>query len=231
VTVVAVHQPNYLPWLGYFAKIARADIFVFLDDVQFSKGSFTNRVQIARGGAPSWLTQPVRYQFGDPISVVSFAKPDWARAHAEAIRQTYRRTACFPSVWPDIEALLAEATGGLATVNVRLNQALAARLGLVNCRFVKSSSLPISRDAEAGTRLAEIVAHLAPGGTYLSGKGGAKYQSEVTFAARGIRLVYSTFSPPTYSQGHEPFLPGLSIIDALFHCGWEATAEQLRAAA
>lgn len=227
--IVAVHQPNYLPWLGYFAKMARADVFVLLDDVQFSKGSYTNRVQIARGGAAHWLTLPIRHDFGAAISEIVLAREDWARAHRDTLRQAYAKAAHFRTVWPEIEHWLGQARGGLAAVNGYLVRAIAERLAL-RPRIVASSDLAIAASS-ADERLVGIVASLAPGGTYLSGAGGANYQSEALFRAHGIGLVYSSFKPAAYARSGDPFLPGLSIVDAVFHLGWEETAALIRPAA
>lgn len=226
--IVAVHQPNYLPWLGYFAKIAQADVFVLLDDVQFSKGSYTNRVQIARSGAGVWLTLPVRHEFGAAIDAVQVARDDWARSHADTLRQSYRKAAHFGDVWPTISDWLAGASGSLAAINGRLVRDIAARLGLA-ARFETSAALGITAEA-ADERLALIVARLAPGGTYLSGGGGAKYQSAAVFDAHGVTLAYSAFKPSPYPRSGEPFIAGLSILDALFHTGWDATAQMVRSA-
>jgi hypothetical protein len=226
--IVAVHQPNYLPWLGYFAKIAQADAFVFLDDVQFSKGSYTNRVQIARNGAPVWLTQPVRHEFGSPIRAVELARPDWARGHADTLKQAYRRSASFAEVWPLLETWLTEASGRLSDINAQLVRSIATRLGIAT-RFVVSSELHVIADS-ADERLARIAARIAPGGTYLSGGGGVKYQSEEVFTHAGIKLAYSKFQSTPYPRSGEPFIAGLSIVDALFHLGWEATGRLVRQA-
>ena len=223
MTTVAIHQPNYLPWLGYFAKMAAADIFVLLDDVQFSKGSYTNRVQMARAGAPVWLTVPVTHKFGAQIREVGIASPDWTRGHVETLKQAYRKAARFSEVWPELERWLAQASGSLADINSGLIRQFAARLGL-SARLTMSSELPIAVDAAADQRLALIVAYLAPGGTYLSGAGGAKYQTEPMFAAHGLKLAYSTFKLAPYACSGDTFLPGLSVVDALFHLGWEETA-------
>ena len=100
--IVAIHQPNYLPWLGYFYKIARADVFVFLDDAQYSKNSYTNRVQVSEPGGAKWLTVPVSYNFGDLISDVRPAVPDWPSRHMDTIRNYYRSAPCYRAVWPRI---------------------------------------------------------------------------------------------------------------------------------
>lgn len=227
VTVVAIHQPNYLPWLGYFAKIAAADVFVLLDDVQFSKGSYTNRVQISRNGAAGWLTVPIRHEFGALIKDIEIARADWSTAHRSILKQSYGGAAAFASVWPALEPWLAEAEGGLADINGALIRRIAQRLAL-RTRFLTSSQIGVTATA-ADERLAAIVSRIAPGGTYLSGQGGASYQSADVFAARQVRLAYSAFKPVPYARGDETFLPGLSIVDALFHLGWDETAALLRA--
>jgi len=223
--IVAIHQPNYLPWLGYFAKMAQADIFVFLDDVQFSKGSYTNRVQIARNGVPAWLTLPVRHDFGAPICKIEIAKADWSESHRSALSQAYRNARHFSSVWPEIEGWLTAADCSLSDVNIGLIRRFASRLG-IETRLLTSSTLGIDADV-ADERLAKIVGTLAPGGTYLSGAGGAKYQSDDTFRAHGLSLGYSTFKPLPYARSGEAFLPGLSIIDAVAHLGWDDTSALL----
>jgi hypothetical protein len=227
MTVVAIHQPNYLPWLGYFAKMAASDVFVLLDDVQFSKGSYTNRVQIDRAGTPAWLTLPIRHSFGATIGQTTLAREDWARSHLDTLKQSYRRAACFDATWREFEATLRAAKGSLAEVNAHLVRWLAAQLGLAT-RIEMSSNLALAGDLESDARLAEIVAHMAPGGTYLSGAGGAKYQTEATFAARGVSLAYSSFNLVPYGRGSSPFLPGLSIVDALFHLGPDKTATLIK---
>lgn len=227
MTVVAIHQPNYLPWLGYFAKMAAADVFVLLDDVQFSKGSYTNRAQIDRAGSPAWLTLPVRHSFGATIGQITLAREDWARSHLDTLKQCYRHAACFDAIWREFEAALRAASGSLAEVNAYLVRWLATQLGLAT-RIEISSDLALAGDLESDARLAEIVARLAPGGTYLSGAGGAKYQAEATFATRGVSLAYSSFKPVPYERGSGSFLPGLSIVDALFHLGPDKTAMIVR---
>jgi len=224
--LVAIHQPNYLPWLGYFAKIAAADVFIFLDDVQFSKGSYTNRVQIARDGKSVWLTLPIRCDFGDEISAVKIARDDWARSHGDMLKQAYRKADHFRQVWPDIERFLGQAEGNLADINAGLIGKFVEKLGL-NVRFESSSEMD-AKSTKPDERLVELVSMVDPQGIYLSGKGGAKYQTEDTFSDRGIELQYLGFSSPEYARSGDLFIPGLSIVDAVFHLGWEGTSELLK---
>lgn len=224
MTVVAIHQPNYVPWLGYFRKIAAADVFVFLDDVQFSKGSYTNRVQILQGGRARWLTVPVSHDFGDPIDRVRCAGEGWVAAHLDTLRGAYCRAAAFAAVWPSIVALYADLPApSLAAANRALVTRLAAALGL-RTRFESASALGAAA-GRSDDRLVALVEAVAPGGTYLSGRGGAGYQDPEKFARAGLALRYAGFAPEPYpQQGADGFVGGLSVLDAVFNLGWARTA-------
>jgi hypothetical protein len=222
--IVAIHQPNYLPWFGYFAKLAQSDVLVLLDDVQYSKNSYINRVQVLNGDRRHWITIPVHVRLGVAIDAVSPAKPNWGRSHCDTLLTLYRRAPAFRSVWPDIVALFDSAPrDSIAAINAHFIKGFAELLGLSR-RIVQSSAVETS-EATGDARLAEIVAVLAPGATYLSGSGGRKYQDPATFDARGITLRYSRFAHPQYDQGACGFEAGLSVVDAAFRIGWAATRE------
>jgi hypothetical protein len=226
--IVAIHQPNYAPWLGYFYKVARADLFVFLDDAQYSKNGYINRVQIDGAGTPRWLTVPVRYAFGDPINRVRFALNTWQRTHLDTLKGYYRKASAFRNVWSRIEALYSDfSSGDLAASNAAMIEALAGELGLA--RNFRRASAIAGTDGVGDVRLASLVKSIAPGGVYLSGRGGARYQADATFATAGIELCYTDFIHPIYDQGHDGFLPGLSVLDAVFRLGWSGTAELIAA--
>ena len=109
---VAIHQPNFFPWLGYFDKIARADVFVLLDDVQFAKQSWTNRVQVLIDGEPGWVTAPVRRDGKVSIAEARFdeSKP-WRKKLLKTMYFSYRRAPHFEHVYPRIEALVTDGGG------------------------------------------------------------------------------------------------------------------------
>lgn len=227
MTAVAIHQPNYLPWLGYFAKMARADVFVFLNDAQFSKQSYINRVQILRDDGARWLTVPVHVSLGQAINEVRPAKAGWVRAHLDTLRGAYSAAPAFQAVWPDIEKLYGRlADADLAAINRRLIERIAAHLGLAP-EFRASSELATA-SATADDRLIAIVREIAPGGAYLSGKGGTKYQDPAKFASAGLTLDYVEFEHPRYEQTSEEFVAGLSVLDAVFHLGWDCAAALVR---
>jgi len=222
--IVAIHQPNYAPWLGYFHKIAQSDVFIFLDDVQYPKNGYTNRVQILHDGAAKWLTQPVSARLGMPINEVTPAKPTWRRAHLDTLRTAYHDATHFKDIWPvlnDIYDDLPEAD--IAAINRRLIEELASRVGLT-CRFEASSDFALN--ALKGTdRLVALIEAITPGATYLSGKGGANYQDAEVFETGGISLRYSDYKHPQYAQNGDEFVPGLSILDAVFHLGWRQAGD------
>lgn len=226
MTIVAIHQPNYLPWLGYFYKIRCADIFIFLDDAQYSKNSFTNRVRVLNKEKARWLTLPVSFNFGDPIDMVTVAVRDWPKKHLDSLRGFYGRAPYFRDVWPDFEALYDGLEQDyLANINIHLIRAIAERLDL-QCRFVMASSLDTAQ-ATGDDRLIALTNLLAPGGCYLSGAGGANYQDTAKFETVGLRLEYQDFKHPQYEQQTTAFIAGLSVVDAVFNLGWRKTAELL----
>lgn len=224
--IVAVHQPNYAPWLGYFAKISRADIFVFLDDAQFSKNSYINRVQVLNGGKPHWLTIPVKVHLGDRINAISPAHADWKATHCSSLHNFYRTAPAFRREWPRIRALFeASPASDVSRINQHIIEGLTDLLDL-STHFIRSSTLSTGND-RGDVRLASLVDILAPGGTYLSGQGGQNYQLRETFIEKGIQLEISNFRHPVYTQRSPEFVPGLSILDAIFELGAKDAASLL----
>lgn len=225
--IIAIHQPNFLPWLGYFAKLTAADRLVLLDDAQFSKNSYINRVKVSGPSGPAWLTVPVKVSLGQTIAQVTPARADWAEAAGRKLEAYYRKAAAFREVHPVLCGLLAEATAQphLAAINGFLLAALARRLG-ISTPLIQASTLG-HEELAADDRLVALVHDLACGGTYLSGKGGAGYQDPEKFAQAGLTLRYLDFTPPPYDQGASAFSPGLSVVDALYHLGFAGTARLL----
>jgi len=225
--IVAMHQPNYFPWLGYFHKILLADMFLFLDDVQFSKNSYTNRVQIRGGEKSKWMTIPVSYNFSDPINAVVAARPGWMRSHLDQLRNAYGKAGAFSETWGWVQGVFEDLkeTSDLASLNRGIVEAVASHLDL-DCKFGAASDHNI--EGSGDDRLVALMLATDPRGTYLSGTGGAKYQDASKFEAAGIALRYGDFHHPQYAQAQTEFTPGLSVLDALFHLGRENTAALLR---
>ncbi|HET6900810.1 MAG TPA: WbqC family protein [Vicinamibacteria bacterium] len=231
--VVAIHQPNFLPWLGYFDKITRADVFVLLDNVQFPKtgGTWTNRVQIAVAGQAGWITVPVVRAYRG-VRLVRDMQIDERRPWRETILKTmqasYGRAPFFKSVLPLISDLVRQPTDSLADYNVAAIRALATVLGLDASKLVLASELGVDAAAK-GTDLLIALTRAAGGTTYLCGGGAGGYQDDSRFAEEGIALVYQGFQHPAYPQSHGgPFVPGLSVVDLLVNCGLEEAGRLVR---
>jgi hypothetical protein len=227
---VVITQPTYLPWLGYFEQMQRADVFVFLDSVQFERRSWQCRNRIKGvNGEPMWLTVPLKHQPRETAIcdiLTSTDHPGWGRSHLNTITDRLRRAPYFEEVRTIIEPFLRESPARLADVNIGLIRAFATRLGLAP-EFLRSSELPVV------DRKADLIVNLCRhvGATdYYSAAGSAVYleQARDLFAAAGIRYGYQTWQHPQYPQGGDTFVSHLAIVDALSWIGFDAVAALLR---
>ncbi len=220
--LVAIHQPNFFPWLGYFDKIRRADAFVFLDAVDYPRagsggmGSWTNRVRINIQGEARWITCPVQ-RSGLGVAIKSVSIDDnqpWRLKLLRTLDANYRKAARYAATMTLIEPLLRNEESSLAAFNVAAIQAIAKELGLAT-RIVRQSELD---GAGKATDLLVSLVKAVGGDSYLAGGGAAGYQQDEVFAEAGLRLVYQNFVPQSYGDPAR-FLPGLSVIDYLMHDG------------
>jgi hypothetical protein len=229
--LVAIHQPNFFPWLGYFDKIRRCDVFVVLDDVQFARGgagNWSNRVRLMVGGQPAWISMPVKSaQRGmQKINEVEISSDvPWRIKMTKTIRMHYAKAPHFPAVFPWLEPLIMNPTPSLVDYNLAAIRAICDALSLDTAKFRLSSTL------ESRGQATELLISLVQGvnGTaYLSGDGAGGYQDEQQYEEAGVGLQLQRFAHPVYPQGKSAeFVPGLSIIDALMHCGFEGVKNLL----
>lgn len=218
--VCAIHQPNFFPWLGYFDKMRRADVFVFLDQVDYPKsgnsmGSWCNRVKLNIGGKAAWVWCPVIRESGkQSIDTVRINNQrPWRDDLLKVLVANYKRAANFADALELISGLLAYQTDSLADFNIHAIRRLAEHLG---CRTecVRQSSLP--RILETATdRIVALCRHVGAD-TYLCGGGSSEYIEEAAFAKADIQLVYQNFVPQPYGDSSR-FISGLSVIDWLMH--------------
>ncbi len=231
--VVAIHQPTFFPWLGYFNKIVRSDQFVVLDSVQFPKkgGSWANRVKLLISGQPGWVTMPVDRNYHGVRSYgemqVDSAGP-WRDKLLKTIKTNYSRAFYFDQVFPKVELLIHNSTTRLTDYNLSAILYVAKELGIDTSGIVLASSL---RTDGAGTDLLVSLVKAVNGTAYLCGGGASGYQEDQKFAAAGVNLIYQNFKHPVYEQASPgDFVPGLSVIDALMSCGFQRTSELIRGA-
>lgn len=229
-TVFAIHQPNYVPWMGFFSKLANSDVFVILDTVQYPRGqSFAARNRIKTANGPTFLTVPVSVPKGNEGRAsyldVRLADHKWRKKHLKSLELSYRKAPHFESVM-DLYQPASDGHDTLVELNLSLISAVAAHLG-IDTRLVRLSDL--LDDFGAKSQLIADIAGALGATHYLSGTGGGQdYNDEALLADHGVELAYSSFTPGEYPQLWGEFESHLSVLDALFNCG-PATAEMLEA--
>ena len=215
--IVAVHQPQYLPWLGYFDKMDRADVFVLLDTVQFKKIEWQNRNRIKTASGPQWLTVPVTYRFPQRIGEVGINNRErWQHRQRQAILTNYRQAPCWDFPAPLIEELLTPAWERLSLLNIASVAGLAKLLGISTPLFVASELPGFPEDPDR--RLIAIVKHFGAD-TYLAGGGGRDYMDLDLYRQSGINVAFQEYRHPVYEQRFGPFVPFLTVLDLLFNHG------------
>lgn len=220
--IIAIHQPNYLPWLGYFFKIFSCNVFVFLDTVQFSTQSYTSRVAVKNNrGEKIWLSVPILKKglFGQNINEVKINYNEkWVKKHLATLYQNYSHTMCMRTFFPLIEEIITNEYVSISELNIALITKLTKLIfAESNVEFVRASNLgPLS--GNKSHLLCEICSQLNAD-VYLSGSGAKSYNDKNVFDQYGIELKYYDFVHPVYEQTTSTFLEGLSIIDLIFNCG------------
>ena len=219
---VAIHQPHYLPWLGLLHRMARADLFVVLDHVQFERGNYQNRTQVRVNGVPHWLTVPVRQRSQKERILekeIDWSR-DWAAAHYETLRRAYTAAGYFSAYAGRLKRIYAQRWTRLVELNDAMLALLREAYGITT-PLVKSSQLGV---AGAKSELVLNVCKALGARTLIVGLGGSRaYLDRAQFARAGIALELQQFAHPVYPQrGAAPFTAGLSAVDLLFNCGPDA---------
>ena len=215
--LVGIHQLHYLPWLRYFEKIARADVFVVLDDVQFAKNDWQNRNRVKTASGAVTLTVPVQHRLGQRLDEVRLAPGSgWARKHWQTVRQAYGRAPYFSRFAPFLETTYATAWESLNALNRHLLEGFAGALE-IRTPLVYASTLGVSGAASA--RLAALVRAVGGDSYYCGAYAAATYLDRKIFDDAGIEVVLQVWDAPVYPQLHGAFIPDLSVLDLLMNCG------------
>ena len=215
--IVAVHQPQYLPWLGYFDKIRRADVFCYLDNVQYKKNDWQNRNRIKTAQGWQWLTVPVHYRYPQKICEVTINNTvKWKNKHRQALISNYNRAPYFKEFFELLEPVYLKDWELLCELNMHLIERLKDALKLDQQPTVKASDFDLSEDPT--DRLIDIC-QVLKADTYLSGQDGVNYMNMERFEQRGIRVIVQDFKHPVYPQAFEGFQSHMSVVDLLFNCG------------
>lgn len=215
---VVINQSNYLPWKGYFDLIHDADLFVFYDDLQFTKNDWRNRNKLKTPRGAAWLTIPVGKHLDRLICEVALPAEGWAAAHWRAIEQNYRAAPYFARYAPPLqEALLGRPWQNLSDLNQHLVRLIAHDVLGIKTRFADSRSYQLT--AKKQDRVFELLRAVGAT-TYLSGPAAKAYLEESRFVDAGIELIWKDYGGyPEYPQLHPPFEPAVSILDLIFNTG------------
>ena len=221
--LVGIHQSHYLPWLCYIDKLMRSDVFIVLDDVQFSKNGWQNRNKLKTPSGPTILTVPVHARAGQTLDEVRISGdgPDWKKKHWRTVEQHYRKAPYYDDHAPFLVELYRREWTHLIELNRHMLDYLLDVLGIAT-RVEYASSLDVQ--GVATERLVHLVKAVG-GDAYLSGEFALDaYLDPEPFRESGIELKIQQWTPPTYPQLYGEFIPDLSILDLLMNCGPDACA-------
>lgn len=216
--IISIHQPNFLPWIGYFYKIIKSDIFVILDDVQYTKNSFINRNKIKTPDGEQWLTIPVKHSgnFGSLIKDTEIDSPERTFKKVQGtLTANYKKAKYFDNIFTLLETCFQDKTN-LSILNENLIKSICNYLK-IGTKILKSSEI-LQTNLHSTDKLLHICKELG-GSSYLAGFGSRKYQESQKFEQAEIICDVYDFAHPTYPQLWRDFIPNLSVIDLLFNCG------------
>ena len=218
---VAIIQSNYIPWKGYFDIINDSDIFVFLDDVQYTKNDWRNRNKIKTPKGLSWLTIPSGSNLNRLINEVELKDNNWQKEHWAKITIHYKDSMYF-NLYHDFfeDIYLKRKWSSLSELNQYIIKKISREILGINTEFVNSNEL--ESDGKKQDKVLSLVSSVS-GSVYLSGPAAKDYNDDQLFKDKGIKLIYKDYSNyPEYEQFHPPFEHGVTILDLIFHKGPEA---------
>jgi len=211
--IVSIHQPAYLPWLGYFNRIKKSDIFVFLDNVQFEKNSFINRNKVKTANGPVWLTVPVKLKRHTQSTIKDTlvdSSTDWREKHLKTIYYAYKKAPRFKEKYGKLEMLYSMPFATVSSLCYHHLLWWLGELGILTrvCR-VSDISIPLGKKSDL---VLDICKYLGAD-YYLSGPMGRDYLNEGKFSDSKIKVIYHEFKHPIYPQLWGDFMPNMGVID------------------
>lgn len=226
---VVIHQPDFLPWLGFFHRLLKADLYIVLDHVQFVSGtsrSWMHRDRIKTPAGPRWLSLSLqKAPLGTPIHDIRLV-PDhaWREKNLNLLRENYRKAPYFDYLFPQLERLYRTNHARLVDMTLDAIDLICAAFDI---RIERALSSEMSRTGSSNEMLADLLGQ-AGATHYLSGLGARDYFDSAPFDRAGVEVVWQEFKHPVYPQLHGPFVPMLSAVDMLFNCGADRSRELLR---
>lgn len=214
---VVISQPMYFPWVGMLEQMALADVFVHLDDAQFSKGGFSNRVQIKTPQGVQWLTVPLaKNKLGQRLDEIHPSEHDWQRKHLATVQQAYAAASHVDKMVALVESVFLEKTESLAGLSEASMEAMAEFFEVLPGMILRSSEMQV--DCSGSERVLAICQSLSAT-RYVTGHGGTDYLDHEAFEAANIMVDYMNYEKHVYPQLYGDFTPYVSALDLLANCG------------
>ena len=226
MTIVAIHQPEYLPWLGFFKKMMNSELFVFLDDAQFRKKGWQNRNRIRTKNGTALLSIPVHAHSYPNINEITIDNnKNWSKRHKKSILYNYAGAPYFEEFKDFIELLFEKKFEYLIDLNTEIIKFIMNELE-IKPRIVFSSELKISK--KGSDRVLDICKTVGAD-SYITGTVWAQSHLRTEeFKKSNIPVEFQKFQHPIYTQIHGKFIPEMSIIDLLFNEGRDGAKEILQ---
>jgi hypothetical protein len=220
--IVAIHQPDFLPWLGFFNKVRLCDLLVIGNRTQYRDKGYQNRNRIKTAKGWQWLTVPIVHNWGSAINeikILNVARNGilWDELHLRTLQRNYCKAPFYDQYIGIFEKIYRKRIENLAQCNVEFLKAIFSILGIsVPIKMTSDLSLMYSKTEQ----IVEICKAVGAD-TYLSGIVGARYMKENIFKENGIKLLYNNYEHPVYEQQFMQvgFLPNMSVIDLIFNKG------------
>jgi hypothetical protein len=217
--IVAGHQPNYLPWLGFFDKMVHSDLFIIEDNVQFEHQGYTNRNKIITHSGVRWLSVPVKHAnkplLINEVKIANNGEPKWGSRHWLTLKHNY----CKAPYWHEYSDFFEDTYNREWTMLIDLNLHLIK--GIMRFLKIKKPLIMASSLHVEGKKTELLISQCKAVGAQvqLAGSGGKEYIDLRRFNEEGIKLIFQKFEHPHYAQACAEFIPNLSVIDYLFCTG------------
>ena len=220
--MICIHQPDFLPWLGFFSKIIHSDMFVVGDHVQYRNKGFQNRNRIKTPNGAQWLSVPIIHDWGQAINKVQILDREqngifWSNLHLRTLQVNYGKAPYYDNYIGTFEKIYKRGHKLLADINMEFLKAVFEILG-IDVQMKKTSEMNLTKSK---TELIVEICQTLGADAYLSGLKGAEYMDMNLLEKNRIKIVYNHYEHPTYAQQYTKlgFLSNLSVIDLIFNEG------------
>jgi len=222
---VVIHQPDFMPYLGFFHRLLHADLYIVLDDVQFLRRGWHHRDKIKTPHGDKWFTLGLQKSpQNEKINNIMLNHEDWKQEHLNLFIQNYKKAPYYAEIFPYIELLYSNKFDKMIDFNMI---SITMLMKLFNISIEMEYSSKYNLQTKANELLSDLLQKVEAT-NYLSGIGAKDYFDSKPFNDANIEVIWQDFKHPIYPQLHGEFIPYLSSIDLLFNCGIDKSREILR---